>query len=109
MSLSALSLLLLIAFVILLWWQHTGFFHRARQLAQSRCLAEGIQLLDDSVAFDRFKVLKTDVGWRLSRVYEFEFTSTGKARFTGKLFLIGNSLYASELEPYDLAQEDDEQ
>lgn len=107
MSLSTLTLLLLLGFLGLLWWQHTGYFHRARQLAQSRCIAESIQLLDDSVAFVGFKLSQTDVGWRLLRVYEFEFTSTGRQRFIGKLYLVGNALYKSELEPYDLGQEDD--
>lgn len=108
MSLTTLSWLLLVAFFMLLWWQHTGYFHRARQLAQSRCLAEQIQLLDDSVAFANYTVKKTESGWRLLRVYEFEFTSTGRQRFAGKLFLLGNSLYQTELEPYDLAQLDDD-
>lgn len=105
MTLSSLTMIFLVVVLIAVWWQHTGFFHHARALAKARCAQEGVQLLDDSVAFDRFAIGKTTHGWRLQRVYEFEFTSSGSNRYTGRLWLIGEALYQAEFEPYSVADE----
>jgi hypothetical protein len=96
---------LMIAFVIgllgLFIWENAGFRDRAIALAKQHCEHLEVQLLDDTIALLKVKFKKDQRGnLAISRLYEFEFTSTGDQRYKGELTLHGKRLMHVELEPH---------
>ncbi len=66
--------------------------------ARKACEAEGVQLLDWTVAMKRIRLGRDDEGRRgLQRTYEFEFSDTGNNRIEGSITVIGRQLLALNL------------
>jgi hypothetical protein len=60
------------------------------QAAKSSCMREGVQLLDDTVAFRSLRLTRDDDGRvALKRVYDFEYSGSGHDRHRGSVMLIG--------------------
>jgi len=75
---------------------------RAREVAldgaRRACEAEGVQLLDWTVAMKRIRLGRDDEGRRgFQRTYEFEFSDTGNNRIEGSITVIGRQLLALNL------------
>ncbi len=75
---------------------------RAREAAldgaRKACEAEGVQLLDWTVAMKRIRLGRDDEGRRgLQRTYEFEFSDTGNNRIGGSITVIGRQMLALNL------------
>lgn len=75
---------------------------RAREVAldgaRRACEAEGVQLLDWTVALKKIRLGRDDDGRRgLQRTYEFEFSDTGNNRIGGSVTVIGRQLLALNL------------
>jgi hypothetical protein len=55
------------------------------------CAAEGLQLLDDTVAFAGIKLVRGSEGRiQLQRVYDFEYSDTGNNRLKGSVVMLGH-------------------
>jgi hypothetical protein len=65
----------------------------ARAAARAACEAEGLLLLDDTVAIASMRPARKENGHlTLQRAYEFEYSDTGDNRRTGGLVLIGDKV-----------------
>ena len=96
-----LLLLSLTAAVLIYWWHSGSFKGRARFLATAHCEQLELQLLDQSVVIcGLWPQLTPQKRWALRRRYQFEFTSTGRHRYQGRLELQGMKLKSIELETY---------
>jgi hypothetical protein len=75
------------------WLWYSGFRAREAGIRAVRraCEAEGLQLLDDTIALSRLKLQRDEEG-RLSllRVYGFEYSDTGDNRRRGSVHLLGD-------------------
>ena len=94
-----ISLLVLFAFG---WFWFGSFQARAAGMAAARaaCAAEGLLLLDDTVALGSLRPARDDQGrLRLRRVYHFEYSDTGDNRRPGRVTLLGSELEMVSLTP----------
>ena len=97
---SGLELLLLLGLLgVTLFWVDTLRVREAALLAAQRaCQAQGLQLLDGSVAQSHLSLQRDDEGrLRLRRVYRFEYSDTGNDRLQGSVVLLGRMLLMLEL------------
>ena len=70
----------------------------ALDCARRACEAEGVQLLDWTVAMKRIRLGRDEEGRRgFQRTYEFEFSDTGNNRIEGSITVIGQQLLALNL------------
>lgn len=71
--------------------------NRAREAgvnaARTSCSREGVQLLDDTVAFRSLRFARNENGRvTFRRVYDFEYSGTGLDRYRGSVMLLGNEV-----------------
>ena len=60
--------------------------------------AEGLQLLDETVAIHRLSLRRDGNGvLRLSRIYDFEYSDTGNDRTSGSIVLLGKRVLVINL------------
>ncbi len=73
----------------------------AVEAARRACIAEDVQLLDDTVALASFRPQRASSGTLvLRRIYRFEFSDTGNNRLGGSVTLLGAEVQALYLEPH---------
>lgn len=61
--------------------------------ARRSCAREGVQLLDDTVAFRSLRPTRDDQGHlTLRRIYDFEYSGSGDDRFQGSVMLLGKEV-----------------
>jgi hypothetical protein len=73
---------------------------RALAAGHRACERYGVQLLDETVQFDRLRLARDDEGrLRLKRSYTFEFSDTGDNRRHGAIVMLGAELQDMQLEP----------
>ena len=70
---------------------------RVRELAihaaRAACLAEGLMLLDDTVAISSLKPARNDAGRVvLQRAYDFDYTDNGNNRIRGGVVMLGHDV-----------------
>ena len=95
---AALLLLLLAAW---LWFETLARRETAIDAARRACAAEGVQLLDETVALTAMRLTRAENGaMTFQRVYRFEFSDTGNNRLTGNVTLLGGAVQALYLEPH---------
>jgi hypothetical protein len=76
-----------------LWWDSLKARDAGIQAVRAACDAEGLQLLDDTVAIAGLKPARDEDGHlALRRVYEFEYTDTGDNRRRGSIVMLGQSV-----------------
>jgi hypothetical protein len=95
-----IELTILFVFVAGAWFWLDSL--RARDVAldgaRRACEAEGVQLLDWTVAVRKIRLGRDDEGRRgLQRTYEFEFSDTGNNRVGGSITVIGQQMLALSL------------
>lgn len=86
----------------LLWLWFDSLKAREAGMRESRtaCAAEGLLLLDDTVAISSIRPTRDDEGrLRLRRVYSFEYSDTGNNRRNGAVTLIGDRVITLYIEP----------
>jgi Protein of unknown function (DUF3301) len=89
-SIEALSLLALAA-IVWLWLDSLKAREVAVHAARTACSAEGLLLLDDTVAIANLTLRRDDEGQvRLQRAYGFEYSDTGDNRLQGSVVLLGH-------------------
>ncbi len=90
--LEVLSILLL-AGIAWLWLDSLKAREAAVRAAREICTAEGLQLLDDTVAISGLKPARDDDGnLTLQRSYNFEYSDTGNNRLKGSVVMRGHRL-----------------
>ena len=73
-----------------LWFDSLKARDAGIDAARAACAAEGLQLLDDTVAIASLKLARDDDGQLLlQRAYEFEYSDTGDNRRCGSVILLG--------------------
>jgi hypothetical protein len=73
-----------------LWLDSIKVREAAVAAAREACVAEGLMLLDDTVAITGVKPARNAEGRiRLQRSYDFEFSDTGDNRRKGSVILVG--------------------
>lgn len=94
-SMLGFEVVFLIALCALAWfWVDTV---RVREVgmaaARQACQREGVQLLDDTVAFRSLRFARDDDGrLGLQRTYEFEYSDSGDDRYRGSVMLLGREV-----------------
>ena len=82
--------ILLLAGIAWLWPDSLKAREAAIRAAREVCAAEGLLLLDDTVAISGLKAARDDDGrLKLQRAYDFEYSDTGNNRLRGSLVLRG--------------------
>lgn len=85
--------ILLLAGIAWLWLDSLKAREAAIHAARGVCAAEGLLLLDDTVAISGLKPARDEDGrLKLLRSYDFEYSDTGNNRLKGSLVLRGRSL-----------------
>jgi len=98
MPIFELTGLLILGLVV--WFWHDSFKAREAGMSAVRagCAAEGLQLLDDTVALAAVMPARNDDGQlALRRVYEFEYSDTGDNRQRGSVVLLGQEVIVVDL------------
>ena len=73
-----------------MWLDSIKVREAAVAAAREACVAEGLMLLDDTVAITGVKPVRNAEGHiRLQRSYDFEFSDTGDNRRKGSVVLLG--------------------
>ena len=73
-----------------MWLDSIRVREAAVAAAREACVAEGLMLLDDTVAIAGVKPARNAEGHiRLQRSYDFEFSDTGDNRRKGSVVLLG--------------------
>jgi len=71
--------------------------------AKIHCQKLELQMLDEYVALHRFWFKRDDYGsMKAWRSFVFEFSSTGEARYQGRVIMLGEKVLSIELEPYHI-------
>ena len=74
-----------------LWLDSLKAREAAVRAARGACAAEGLMLLDDTVAIAALKPARDEQGHlKLQRAYEFEYSDTGNNRLRGSVVLRGH-------------------
>ena len=74
-----------------LWLDSLKAREVAVRTARAACMADGLMLLDDTVAIANLKPARDDDGRvRLQRAYNFEYSDTGNNRLQGSIVLLGH-------------------
>ena len=74
-----------------LWFDSLKAREAAVRAARAACAAEGLLLLDDTVAICGLKPARDDDGrLKLQRAYDFEYSDTGNNRLKGSVVLLGH-------------------
>ena len=82
--------LVLLASTVWLWLDSLKVREVAVSAARAACTADGLMLLDDTVAIANLKLKRDDDGQvRLQRAYDFEYSDTGNNRLKGSVVLLG--------------------
>ena len=87
-----------------LWLDSMRAREAAVRAARAACTAEGLMLLDDTVAIAGLKPARDENGHlKLQRAYEFEYSDTGNNRLQGSVVLLGHQVVilnvGSRMEP----------
>lgn len=98
-----LELLLLIGLALLIWFAFDALscHELATRHARQACLQAGVQLLDDALVVERWRLQRNAAGnlaW--FRRYRFEFASDGEQRYLGRVSLLGKQLTGLQMDAY---------
>jgi hypothetical protein len=93
MSIFELLFLCLLIGAAWLWYDSMQVRDIALRAARSACAAEGLQLLDETVAIAGVALARNDDGqMQLRRAYGFDYSDTGNNRCRGRVILLGSSV-----------------
>ena len=92
--------LLLLAAIGWLWLDSLKAREIAVRAARAACAADGLMLLDDTVAIASLKPVRDHDGRvKLQRAYDFEYSDTGNNRLTGSVVLLGHRVTTLNVGP----------
>lgn len=92
--------ILALAALAWLWLDSLRARDAAIEAARAACMAEGLQLLDATVAIASVWLARDDDGHvRIKRAYDFEYSSTGDNRLRGSVVLLGHRVVVLHIGP----------
>ena len=100
-TLSDIIIIGAVALLFFAWWQNTAISEQALSRAQKHCEKLQLQLLDDTVSRESWRPIWQNGTIKIKRTYRFEFTSSGKTRYLGKISFIGRNNVEIWLSPHD--------
>lgn len=90
--------LLVVGAVYMAWRDSMRARERAISFCRRLCSRHQVQFLDDTVALTRLRLRRDpELGLKLHRVYEFEFSAEGQSRSLGSVILTGDRIDAVHL------------
>ncbi|HRD33707.1 MAG TPA: DUF3301 domain-containing protein [Rhodocyclaceae bacterium] len=93
MNTAELFVLILLCLLAWFWLDSIKVRELGVKAARESCLREGVQLLDDTVAFRSLRPARDDNGQvLLQRVYDFEYSGSGNDRYRGSVMLLGREV-----------------
>tara|TARA_R110000764_G_scaffold87498_3_gene168371 strand:- start:218 stop:532 length:315 start_codon:yes stop_codon:yes gene_type:complete len=101
LQLSDIVIFLLIATIIYMWWSNATIREQALIRAKQHCESLNLQLLEGSVAGNEWRPTWHHGQIKIKRVYKFEFSSSGVARYSGNISYLGNQQVKIWLSPHD--------
>ena len=90
-------LLLLILAGVYAWQNALRAREQARAMCFDLCTQANVQLLDQTVALQRMRLIRVAPGLRLRRDYRFDFSVDGRDRHRGTLSLVAGELQTHSL------------
>lgn len=96
----------LIVLFALVWFWADSFKAREAGIraARAACAADGLLLLDDTIALGSLRPERDEDGvLRLRRVYDFEYSDTGDNRRRGSVTMLGDQLVMLYVGPRPVA------
>jgi hypothetical protein len=88
-----LALVLAVLLLLIYWWESSGQKRVAIAAVRSFCRERQLQMLDESLAFRRFRFERDSRNQRrLCRIYQFDYCRTGEDRHVGEIVLSGYSV-----------------
>lgn len=103
MNLNLIDLLLwsFIALSCVFVWMHLEISRRARELAENYCEKQNVVLLDQSVILKKLGVCRSPSSlFAIRRLYQFEFSTVGDARYQGCITFVGKKLQGIEMDAF---------
>jgi hypothetical protein len=101
MSLRSIFLTALVFLGVTYWLRARDLKQLALIEATKYCKNLDLALLDESVALRGLKPARNSEGrLQLTRLYEFDFTSTGENRYQGEIILAGKKVLHIKLAPH---------
>ena len=102
-SLTDILLFCGLALAFTYWWRSRELHALALASARHYCKERGIQLLDETLFFDKFTLHRAANKKRyLGRVYSFDFCLDGTDRHKGQIILRGTAVLSVVLETEQL-------
>jgi hypothetical protein len=101
LQLTDITIILVVAICIYSWWRNTAIREQALISAKKHCESLNLQLLDESVAGAEWRPIWIHGEIKIKRSYKFEFSSSGIARYPGKVTYLGNRQSNIWLSPHD--------
>ena len=84
------------------WLESHRVLDLARAAARQFCAAQGLQLLDDTVASTSIKLERNGQGHlMIVRSYRFEFSDTGDNRLAGSIVMLGHRVGPMHLQAFN--------
>jgi hypothetical protein len=91
MTATEIVILIVLGGLAWLWFDSFKAREAGIQAVQRACEAEGLQLLDETIALVSLRFKRNDEGrLSLARVYAFEYSDTGDNRRRGSVHLLGH-------------------
>ncbi|ETI62434.1 DUF3301 domain-containing protein [Marinomonas profundimaris] len=101
LQLSDIVILFLVFTVIYSWWRNASIREQALIQVKKHCESLNLQLLEGSVAGEEWKPVWHHGQIKIKRAYKFEFSSSGVARYPGKISYLGQQQIGMWLSPHD--------
>ncbi len=93
MPFAEIASIFLLGAIVWLWLDSLKVREAAVRAAREVCAAEGLQLLDFTVAIAGLKLARDRHGrLALQRSYQFEYSDTGDNRLKGSLVMLGHRM-----------------
>ena len=84
------------------WWHTNAVRESALRQVKQHCQKLELQLLDESVALKKWRIVWSTGQLAIKREFIFEFTSTGEARYLGDVVFIGRAMIKVTLSAYHI-------
>ncbi len=88
---------------IVFLWKTLEIKQIAYRITKKRCDDEDVQLLDQGVFLKKIRVRRNASGrLAMELTFQFEFSTTGDARYLGRVVMLGRRLESFEFEAYKI-------
>jgi hypothetical protein len=96
-----LILLFILGVIAWLWWDGRGVSERATTAARSYCVNAGVNFLNDTVSWQRYRLRRNRAGRvQIQRTYFFEFASDMQQRYRGEIVMLGQQVQSISLDAF---------